>query len=188
MSCNFVVEGTFDQMVVERALRSVGRTPGRVVVAGGLHRLVPLAMSMLARWPEPLVLLADADTTDADAIEVRRHELTAELGWVNGAPPFRVVLAVPEIEAVFFDEDASSEYWIERVLGVALSPRDRIEAHFAPKRVLHRLARDLGVSLPALIERFDVDVWRQAAKHPCALEILNSMDDMSPETPAAALG
>lgn len=188
MKTNFVVEGVFDQLVLVHALRAANRTPGRIVVAGGHHRLAPLAISMLARWPEPLILLADADTTDVDTIEAHQHELEAELSWVSGAPDFRVVLAAPEIEAVFFEDGADDQCWIERFLPTPLTTQDRIEARFTPKRVLSKLAQQSGLSIAELVSRFDMRAWEEVARHPCIMKIRDSMDEMSPTERQAALG
>jgi hypothetical protein len=64
--------------------------------------LYSAARTFLAVRAEPVVLLLDADSTDPDAVTRRR--LTAEevVGDVAASAPFRVLVAVPSLEALLF--------------------------------------------------------------------------------------
>jgi hypothetical protein len=98
--------------------------------------LYSAARTLLAVRGEPVVLLLDADSTDPDA--VARLQLTAEelLGDVSASAPFRVLIAVPALEALLFLRRDP----VVRAFGVSAADERILEiGRLIPREALKRL-------------------------------------------------
>lgn len=169
MSVNFVVEGRQDERIIEKVLSALGLGHHRFVLAGGGSRLDSIARSMLVRWPQPLLVVTDADSNDAEQVEERKRELRSYLSWPGGTPPFEIVMPCPEIEVVLFATDA----WVQRLVGRPLTAADGVRARLAPRGLVHELARHAQRSAADLIEALSTDEWRAIAQH----EVMRQITD-----------
>jgi hypothetical protein len=149
-----VVEGPSDAEILRavldpRLLEGVG-----IVPAGGLANMASLARSLLVRRSVPVAIFADADSLQEEVVGERRDQFKDLVHAVAGKTSSTVVLAVPEVEAVFF----SVPDLIRGVFGqaptelMALGRRD-------PKGVLAQLGStskkpwDLGKALGLMSEK-----------------------------------
>jgi hypothetical protein len=129
-----IVGGSSDEEIL-RAVLPPRLLEGIVIVpAGGLANMTSLARSLLVRRSVPVAIFADADSLEEEVIGERRDQFKDLVNAVAGKIPSAVVLAVPEIEAIFF----SAPDLIKGVFGqapaelMALGRRD-------PKGVLTQL-------------------------------------------------
>ena len=146
-----ITEGETDRLLLAHLLQ--GLEPDEeleVRSAGGRSSAVSLARSFLISTPSPVALVIDADTTDEGRIREQESIFTEPLQQVASQDRFRVILAVPEIEACLFPDKATAE----RVFGRPLSRDDWTRAHFEPKRVLLTLVNGgKSKTAPAALQR-----------------------------------
>ena len=107
-----------------------------VIVNGGdrLSSVISLAQSVLVRRQAPVLVFANADATSPKQVNARQHEIDEFMGGI-AISPFKVVLAVPEIETIFF-HDLSI---LTHLTGQTLSPELLTTATYEPSLVLGQL-------------------------------------------------
>ena len=142
MKCHVVVEGEQDARLIEQLVRpSYGPEQVRIVVAGGASAVTSIARTILATRREPVVVMVDADAVSKRGIGERRAGIEEALGQFGAPGLFRVLLFVPEMEAVFFHDRRLVD---ELTGGRPLTAEERVRAEYEPRKVLSRLLREQG--------------------------------------------
>ena len=136
-----------------------------------------VATSILFRedWA-PTVLLLDSDSLEERAIYEERVETGNYLRWGSGGHPHRLVLAIPQVEAVLF----SDRVGLENALGKQIPDDDFFEARFRPKAVFYRLLggdKDAQERALAVIDAIDETSLRRMAAHPVIREIQEFVEE-----------
>jgi hypothetical protein len=135
-----LVEGDSDLALFQRLLPSEIQPETTIVAAGGRSNITSKARSLMVTRRRPLALVTDADTVEKDAVEQRLETLEELVRSATAGVPYKVILAVPEIESWFF---AVPEF-LERLSGQKLSPEQRELGELRPKEVLRQLFKDQG--------------------------------------------
>jgi hypothetical protein len=107
MTVWIVLEGPSDRELISALLPPRLESLVRLVPTGGLSNLASVARTLLVKHKEPVALIADTDSLDAGVINERYTTLQQLLRDVAGGTPFTVVLAIPELEDVFFEATES---------------------------------------------------------------------------------
>ncbi len=140
-ACAVVAEGRRDAELIRRVLQPEAEQHGlRFLGAHGKNDAAALARSLLAVEQRLVLFVVDADATDEDAIDREQAELQAALNWDGYGARARVVLAVPELEAVLLRTRRAQQV----LFAGALSDTEREFAAWAPKRFLHWKGVDLA--------------------------------------------
>ena len=105
MTSYVVTEGPADALLIKRVLEEAAIHDVSVVPAGGSPAVASFAKSLMLRRPKALAVVVDADTTDEWRVRARERELYDLIKPAAGERPFRVFLAVPEVESVFFAKE-----------------------------------------------------------------------------------
>jgi hypothetical protein len=173
--CCVVVENASAGRIVERILSDRVWVETTSVRSGAMMR----ATTILFRedW-SPAVLLLDSDSLEARAIEEEQLEIGGYLRRGSGGHPNRLVLAIPQVEAVLFTDRSG----LEQALGKEMTDEDAFEARFRPKAVLHRLlgnGNDLQQRAVEVIDRLDEVSLRRMAAHPVIREIQEFVEEVS---------
>lgn len=134
-SIRIIVEGTFDASLLKRVLEPRIVEHCHFIYAGGISRLTSVARTHLSINPESVVVVADADSTSPEQIAERREMMRYLLLQAGSEDRFRIVLAVPEIEIVFFNDVTALQNW----LGCTVTERQLAQSEFVPKRTLEEL-------------------------------------------------
>jgi hypothetical protein len=170
-----VVDNAPVARLVERLL-----SDGRVFVENAEERsgAMMVAASILFRenW-SPTVLLMDSDSLEERAIVEDQLEIGGYLRRESGGHPHRLVLAIPQVEAVLF----SDRVGLENALGKKIADDDFFEARFRPKAVFYRLLG--GGKKPqeralAVIDAIDETSLRRMAAHPVIREIQDFVEEV----------
>ncbi len=139
MKVYLLVEGNSDQALFQRLLPPEIQ-PEITIVAGGRSNITSIARSLMVTRRRPLALVADADTAEKGAIEQRFQILDELVRSVNAGIPYKIILAVPEIESWFFEVPEL----LERLSGKKLSPEQQELGELRPKEVLRQIFKDQG--------------------------------------------
>lgn len=151
---NVVTEGPNDEALLRLLLPRAanGHSVEIILRSGrGWSEAESLASSVLAGLREPVVLVVDADTRDERLIEERRRDLSDLLGMHGPESMWRVILMVPEMEALLFRDPSL----LRSALGLELDERLLYRAKFEPRTVLEELLARVGLSYQQLLARLE---------------------------------
>jgi hypothetical protein len=134
MKAYVVTQKGLPEELVPRLLSQDSQDDVAIISAGDESDATSLARSLLVRRKVPVAMLLDAESISPHLVRQRTLELRALLTSVS-ASPAEVFLAVPELEAIFFQVPRL----LERVLGLAIPETLEILAEARPKAALDRL-------------------------------------------------
>lgn len=138
MKAYLLVEGSSDQVLFKRLLPAeIGRATA-IVAAGGRSNITSKARSLLVLKQTPVAVVADTDTVETSAVERQRESLEELVESAAAGIPYKVILAVPEIESWFFMVPEV----LERLSHKQLSSEQCELGKLRPKEVLRQLFRD----------------------------------------------
>ncbi|HKP76497.1 MAG TPA: hypothetical protein VJT67_13295 [Longimicrobiaceae bacterium] len=117
----------------------------------------------------PTILLLDSDSLEQRAIEDDFADVNAILKLRHGRTPYRLILAIPQVEAILF----SDREGLEKALGRKVADLEWFEARFRPRAVLRRLlgGDDYDEKALALIDTLDDAALERMAQHEVMREI-----------------
>ncbi len=141
MKVYLLVEGNSDRVLFQRLLPSEIQPETTIVTAGERSNITSKARSLMVTKRRPLALVTDADAVERDAVEQRLEILEELVCSATAGVPFKVILAVPEIESWFFVVPEV----LERLSGKKLSPEQRELGKVRPKEVLRQLFEGQGL-------------------------------------------
>lgn len=162
MSTIVLVEGNFDRMFLAKLIaEEQAHYDVEIRVVGGISAFFSYARTLLAVSRIPVAVLMDADSSEPDAIEQRRSEAEEVIGDAANGVPFRVLVAVPTLEALFF----SRPELLRRVFGEAVTDHLLELGQLSPKRTLARLGSKsfiaIGTDLLRQLSADDILALRQ---------------------------
>lgn len=126
------------------------------------------------------VLVLDSDTLEERMLTELQLEIGALVRMGNAAYPRRLVLAIPQVEAVLFADRAG----LEKALAKKITDDEAFEARFRPKAVFYRLLGKQNATERAIavIDRLSDDTLRRMAEHPVIQEIRQFIDEVRHES------
>jgi hypothetical protein len=104
MNAYVITEGAFDKQLLQALLPQDVLKNTQIVAAGGISATKSLARSLVAERHAPIVIVMDADSTNPEIIQERRQGMEEVVKIVAGNTPVKVVMAVPQIESIFFQD------------------------------------------------------------------------------------
>ena len=142
---------------------------------------IMMAGGALRRELTPTVLVLDSDSLEERAILAEQAEINGLMSLYGSPLPYRVVLAIPQVEAILF----SDREGFEKALGRKVGDEDWFEARFRPRAVLQRLlaGSDYEEALRNLGRALDEAAVRRMGRHPIVREIRDFMAEV--QEPAA---
>lgn len=126
------------------------------------------ASVLVATKPSPVILVLDADSVDPETISDRRV-INEELIGFAKTKRIKVVLAVPEVEILLFQERAI----LEEVLDCEISDVEWARAEFIPRTILQKLLNDSPhpMTLETLLDQLTPTMIDKLRHHPLLQEI-----------------
>jgi len=146
-------------------------------VYNGLERSAAIMMACGALSElMPTVLLLDSDTLEERLLRERQHLVEISLNRCHGRIPYRLILAVPQVDAILF----SDRKGFEKARGQKVADLDWFEARFRPRAVFRRLLGegDFEEKALAVINALDDAALRRMARHPIIQEIRGFMAEV----------
>jgi hypothetical protein len=163
MNVNVLTEGNFGGMLLAKLIaEEQGRSEVEIKVLGGKSSLYSVARTLLGVRGIPVAVVFDADTPEPDAALERQREAEEVIGDVAGRIPFRVLVAVPVLEVLFFQRPEL----VRRVFGEAVTEHVMELAELSPRRALRKLAPDkpfenVRIDLLRAMDHSDVQALRR---------------------------
>lgn len=152
MNACILVEGNFDGMLLAMLIGAEQeKYEIEIRVAGGASAAFSYARTLLATKRTPVAILIDADSIEPEVAEARRQDAEEVIGESAAGVPFRVLVAVPELEVLFFERPDL----LRRVFAGQVTDHLLELGRLSPRRILERLAQ--GKS----IHHVRVDVLRE---------------------------
>ncbi len=147
----FVVEGEADRVLIAAVLDADPAARGRyrIQAAGGKGSAVSLARTyLLTRDELHIVVVLDADSTDAGHVSDEYGLATELLEAAGPRDRFRLLMATPSVESILFADRPLAD----ALFGRALTDAEWVEATLAPRAALGRLVR--GGFTPATLSKW----------------------------------
>lgn len=163
MTAYIVCEGERDAQLLKRLLPEEFVGNVKIVAAGGFSAVKSLARSLIVRRQSPVVIVADADAIIPEQVEQRLKDTEAIVENIAVNTPVKVILAVPTLEIIFF-QDVSL---LSRLLGYVPSQDVLGLAMYQPWQALKQLISQSKnfQSQAQLVEQLtneDLEVLRKA--------------------------
>jgi hypothetical protein len=130
-----ICEGSFDAQLLKTVLPANLLTDVGVVAVGRVSGVESLARSLVVRRRVPVVIVVDADSVVPELVQQRRKDIEETVESVSINTPVKVVMAVPEMEIIFF-QDVSL---LSRLLGYIPHQDILDRAVIKPKKTLEEL-------------------------------------------------
>lgn len=133
------------------------------------------AMSLLAEKRLPVVLVLNSRTNDESAIQQRKADLGYLLRTYAGSVPFKLAIAVPELEVIFFQDRSL----IETLIGKALTDLEWKFAQRHPQELLDTLAEDKTALLAEILRLLSPETRQVLQQYPLIHEITTFLLEIS---------
>jgi hypothetical protein len=98
-----VVEGQRDVDLLQKILPPDLSRDVSFVAGGGINGVQSMARSLVTTRPWPVAIMIDADSADLEAVRARRDSVAEVVISVAGRVPVEVIVAIPELEVIFFE-------------------------------------------------------------------------------------
>ena len=99
-----VTEGQFNADVLRTLLRPELVQGVGFVRAGGVSAIRSMASSLVVVRQVPVAIVVDSDSMDPVVIRERHRDIEEFVASDSPGIPIKVIMAVPELEAIFFDD------------------------------------------------------------------------------------
>ena len=135
MIAYIICEGLSDTQILQSILPKQLLKEVEVVAAGGISSVKSLARSLVVRRQVPVAIVVDADSTVPELVQMQTNSITQIVESVSVNTPVKVILFVPEMEAIFFQDPQL----LSRLLGYSPSQDELTLAISQPAKVLKQL-------------------------------------------------
>jgi hypothetical protein len=185
MKIYIVTEGQFEADLLQALIPRLPETEVVLVPAGSMYSIHSMARSLLVQRGAPVAVVVDAHSVDEATIRERRQSSEEIIGMVAGRIPIRVVVAAPELETIFFED----EDLLQRVFGT-LPLELRIRAEAQPAKVLEQLCATSQTvrnrfDLLAQLTQADIEILQETAPLKELLEFIEDARQSVAHTAAA---
>lgn len=179
-----VVEGKTDEMILKAILPADVNKRARFVVGSGRYSAQSLARTILAYERQPVALVLDAETMDESSVKEQLAYLRKALSEVAIDLPCEAFLAVPEIEAIFFESKSLIEKWAQR----SLLPAEWDYAQMMPRKMLEKMGdAEYLFHLPKMLRQLDAATMAALRKHPLINQLCTFLRSASVATEQDAI-
>jgi hypothetical protein len=127
-----------------------------------------MARKLLSSKRSPVVLVMDAKTNDAALIEERSSDLGFLMRQAAAGVPFKMAIAIPEIEVVFFQDRAILEEMIQQ----KLTDLEWQLVQHHPKELLDTLPGGVTAFVETMLSSMSASMVEVLRQHPLIQEIV----------------
>lgn len=156
-----VTEGKSDAEILKRLLPEAIVANTEFVAASGRYGAQSLASTILAVKRRPVALVVDADTEDQFLVREREEFSRELLRQTASGVPFAVFTAVPELEAVFFQDKSV----LERLTDQKLEDGEWTIAKHHPKESLTAVLGERSLAVQTMLDDLPEGIIRVLQQH-----------------------
>jgi hypothetical protein len=138
MTAHILTDSDFIAALLKRLLSAEERADIGIRAIDELSSMYSLARTWLASDREPVAVVIDADTPSPQGVARWRQSVEEVIGDAAGGVPYKVIIAVPEIEALFFERPEV----LRRRFDGAVTDHLLELAQFSARGALRKLAAD----------------------------------------------
>ena len=170
-----ITEGNQDVVILKRLLSQAIIQEMKFVDGSGQYGARSLASTLLATRSIPVALVTDADTEDDSLVSEQLDALNYLLHQASPGIPFKVLLAVPEIEIVLLQNRRLIEKLAER----SFSDLEWQLAQSKPKRFLEAVfGKDTPVIKKILTSTSDDEI-QTLQQHPLIQDLITFLSSLA---------
>ncbi len=139
MNATVLTEGNFEGMFLATLIAEEQHLYDiEIKAVGGMSSVYSFARTLLAVKRTPVAVVIDADSPEPDVAAERQRSAEEVIGDAASGIPFRVIVAVPALEILFFRRPEL----LGRVFGAAINDHLMELAELSPRHALRKLASD----------------------------------------------
>lgn len=166
-----VTEGETDIQILKRLLPARIANNATFIDGGGTYGAQSLASSLLAKRRIPVALVLDADANDAQIIHEKQDVSSWMLKQAAVNVPFKVLLAIPSIETVFFQDRP----FLEAVTQRKFTDLEWKLAKLQPKEAL---AGSSGDNLQTFLRHLTQESIKAMQEHPLIYSLIEFLSSV----------
>jgi hypothetical protein len=175
-----VVEGPTDAAILRKILPPESLQQVKFIDGEGKYSAVSMARKLLMTEQIPTVLVIDADTDQKSMIH-EQQDLDYLLRQTAGGTPFLILMAVPAIEVLFFQDRG----FLEQLLGKTLTDLEWQLARQQPKQLLNVLQGGYQRFVEMAIANLNDEALITLRQHPLVqdlIKFLGTLETLPTET------
>lgn len=169
-----ITEGQTDIDILKRVLPPRLTTDVEFVAGGGWSGAQSSAVTILAKRQIPVALIIDADTNDEQAIQEKLDVSRWSLNQAAAQVPFDVFLAIPQIEAVFFQDRP----FLEDVTNRRFSDLEWKLMKLQPKELFADSPKEKSRLLQNILGRLNQDSIKTLQTHPLIKSLISFLSSV----------
>jgi hypothetical protein len=162
-----VTERSSDAEILRNVLPAAALESVQVVESKSDYDAESRAMSLLAEKRLPVVLVLNARTNDESMIQQRQADLGYLLRSYAGPVPFKLAIAVPELEVIFFQD----RRLIETLIGKTLTDLEWQFAQRHPQELLDTVAGGKTAFVENVLNLMTEEELQLLRQHPLIEEL-----------------
>jgi hypothetical protein len=165
MTTYVVVESVDDAAILQATLSPQTLAYAALIVGGGTSAGVSLARSLISDRGEPLLFVMDADTVSLEAIVAQEQAFRDLIGAVAIDTPYDVILAVPQLEVIFF----YNVDLLAALLHTTIGQETMLNGMYEPRKTLDDLLTQNSANVrnrQEFLQSIDDQARQQLAMHP----------------------
>lgn len=148
---------------------------GTNFIAPGKYDARPLATTILGADRIPVALIVNTRADDKDIVAEKFNDINFLMRGASPGIPYKVVMAVPEIEVVLLQ----NRDLIEKIIGQNFTDLEWEYALSHPNRFLSRFLGDRSQYIQTIFENINATELSQFQQHPIIIEITNFLSSVS---------
>jgi hypothetical protein len=180
MKLVIIVEGQVAEYILQKLLPSRILEQVNILVGGGRSNAESLAKTILVTRKQSVVLIRDTDTLNEKLIQDQLAFADWYFSQSVGDIPYKVILARPEIEIIFFQYRDI----LEKLLQYQFTDMEWELALAQPSKVLRSLTGEDNkiLSIDSIVNKLNADTLELLNKHPIIQELIQFVDEVSVKT------
>ncbi|EKU97319.1 hypothetical protein Lepto7375DRAFT_6500 [Leptolyngbya sp. PCC 7375] len=162
-----VVEGPSDAQILRALLDETLLEDVKFINGEGKYGAETMARSLLLDRHIPVLLVIDADTSNPDAIHSYQQDLDFLTRSAAVGTPYKILQAIPTIEAVFLQD----RLLFEQLIGRQFSDLEWQLGQKAPKELLSQYSEGAKSFIQTTLSQLDDPTKHTLSQHPLIQDI-----------------
>ncbi|BAZ10413.1 hypothetical protein NIES4071_22280 [Calothrix sp. NIES-4071] len=169
-----ITESQSDMDIIKKILSDELLESTKLYAGLGQYDAHSMATTILLADRIPVVLIVDTRADDKDIVVEKFNDINFLMRQSSPGVPYKIVMAVPEIEVVLLQ----NRDLIEKIIGQHFTDLEWEFACCHPKRFLSRFLGDKSQYIQTIFENMNAVELSQLQQHPIMAEITNFLSNV----------